>query len=244
MLNTQAYTRLSAALPKLTAEDVIDMGPVLVKIIPELKPTLGFDQHSPHHKYDLFTHIAHVVGNVPPDLTVRWAALLHDVGKIPTFARDETGRGHFKNHAAVGADMADTVLRRLGAPEEMREEAVTLIRLHMTRLEPEQLPELAANLGWDTVSRLLSLQEADMGSKGVPEETASFAAVWQALKEIQTENSCLSLKDLAVRGGDLMALGYRGQAIGECLRDILEAVLDERVPNEREALLAFARKRQ
>ena len=84
MLNTQAYTRLSAALPKLTAEDVIDMGPVLVKIIPELKPTLGFDQHSPHHKYDLFTHIAHVVGNVPPDLTVRWAALLHDVGKIPT----------------------------------------------------------------------------------------------------------------------------------------------------------------
>ena len=76
MLNTQAYTRLSAALPKLTAEDVIDMGPVLVKIIPELKPTLGFDQHSPHHKYDLFTHIAHVVGNVPPDLTVRWAALL------------------------------------------------------------------------------------------------------------------------------------------------------------------------
>ena len=84
MLNTQAYTRLSAALPKLTAEDVIDMGPVLVKIIPELKPTLGFDQHSPHHKYALFTHIAHVVGNVPPDLTVRWAALLHDVGKVPT----------------------------------------------------------------------------------------------------------------------------------------------------------------
>ena len=84
MLNTQAYTRLSAALPKLTAEDVIDMGPVLVKIIPELKPTLGFDQHSPHHKYDLFTHIAHVVGNVPPDLTVRWAALLGALGEADT----------------------------------------------------------------------------------------------------------------------------------------------------------------
>ena len=186
MLNTQAYTRLSAALPKLTAEDVIDMGPVLVKIIPELKPTLGFDQHSPHHKYDLFTHIAHVVGNVPPDLTVRWAALLHDVGKIPTFARDETGRGHFKNHAAVGADMADTVLRRLGAPEALREEAVILIRLHMTRLEPEQLPELAANLGWDTVSRLLSLQEADMGSKGVPgeEDQAQFRLLRKRLEEL------------------------------------------------------------
>lgn len=189
MLNTQAYTRLSAALPKLTAEDVIDMGPVLVKIIPELKPTLGFDQHSPHHKYDLFTHIAHVVGNVPPDLTVRWAALLHDVGKIPTFARDETGRGHFKNHAAVGADMADTVLRRLGAPEALREEAVTLIRLHMTRLEPEQLPELAANLGWDTVSRLLRLQEADMGSKGVPgeEDQAQFRLLRKRLEELRAK---------------------------------------------------------
>ena len=187
MLNTQAYTRLSAALPKLTAEDVIDMGPVLVKIIPELKPTLGFDQHSPHHKYDLFTHIAHVVGNVPPDLTVRWAALLHDVGKVPTFARDETGRGHFKNHAAVGADMADTVLHRLGAPEALREEAVTLIRLHMTRLEPEQLPALAANLGWDTVSRLLSLQEADMGSKGVPgeEDQAQFRLLRKRLQELR-----------------------------------------------------------
>ena len=41
-----------------------------------------------------------------------------------------------------------------------------------------------------------------------------------------------------------MALGYRGQAIGECLRNILEAVLDEKVPNDRETLLAFARKRQ
>ena len=190
MLNapSQAYTRLSAALPKLTAEAVIDMGPVLVKIIPELKPTLGFDQHSPHHKYDLFTHIAHVVGNVSPDLTVRWAALLHDVGKVPTFSRDETGRGHFKNHAAVGADMADGILRRLGAPEETREEAVTLIRLHMTKLAPEQLPETVANLGWDTVNRLLCLQEADMGSKGVPgeEDLAQFRQLRKSLEALRT----------------------------------------------------------
>ena len=121
-----------------------------------------------------------MVGNVPPDLTVRWAALLHDVGKIPTFARDETGRGHFKNHAAVGADMADTVLRRLG-------EVVTLIRLHMTRLEPEQLPELVEEMGWDTVNRLLSLQEADMGSKGVPgeEDQAQFRLLRKRLEELR-----------------------------------------------------------
>ena len=190
MLNeqTQAYIRLSAALPRLTAENVIDMGPVLVKVIPELKPTLGFDQHSPHHKYDLFTHIARVVGSVPGDLTLRWAALLHDVGKVPTFARDETGRGHFKNHAAVGADMADTILRRLGAPEELREETVTLIRLHMTKLAPEQLPEMVEKLGWDTVNRLICLQEADMGSKGVPgeEDRAQFRRLRKSLEALKT----------------------------------------------------------
>jgi len=146
----------------------------------------------------------------------------------------------------VGADMAEEILRRLKAPNALREQAVLLIRQHMTRLTPDKrlLRRYISRWSYETVEKLLYLQQADMGSKGVPEETASFAAVWQALKEIQTENSCLSLKDLAVRGGDLMALGYRGQAIGECLRDILEAVLDERVPNEREALLAFARKRQ
>ena len=56
---------------------------------------MGFDQHSPPQRYDLYTHIAQVVDRVPGDLPLRWAALLHDVGKIPTFTRDETGRGHF-----------------------------------------------------------------------------------------------------------------------------------------------------
>lgn len=170
MLNTQVYARLSAVLPKLTAEDMADMAPVLVKAIPELKPTLGFDQCSPHHRFDLYTHIAHVVGAVPADLTLRWAALLHDIGKVPTFSKDETGRGHFKNHAAVGADMADAILARLGAPEKLREEAVLLIRLHMTRFTGEDLAPAVKTYGYETVERLLCLQEADMGSKGVPGE--------------------------------------------------------------------------
>ena len=68
----------------------------------------------------------------------------------------------------------------------MREEVVTLIRLHMTRLEPEQLPELVEGMGWDTVNRLLSLQEADMGSKGVPgeEDQAQFRLLRKRLEEL------------------------------------------------------------
>ena len=242
----RVFSEFCGFLPKITSEELKRYAPIITQVIPELRETVDFDQHSPHHRFDLYTHITHVVEGVPGDVSLRWAALLHDVGKIPTFTRDKNGRGHFYGHAGVGADMAEEILRRLKAPNALREQAVLLIRQHMTRLTPDKrlLRRYISRWSYETVEKLLYLQQADMGSKGVPEETASFAAVWQALKEIQTENSCLSLKDLAVRGGDLIALGYRGQAIGDCLRDILEAVLDEKVPNEREALLAFARKRQ
>ena len=205
---------------------------------------IGFDQHSPHHAYDLFTHVAHVVEAVPGDLTLRWAALLHDVGKVPTFTRDATGRGHFYGHAQVGAEMADGILRRLKAPSALREQAVTLIGGHMTRLEPNRktLRRQLGRLGWDTMDKLLSLQEADMGSKGTgnPEELEQFAQVRGLLEEIKAENACLRVTDLAVNGRDLMAMGYTGKAIGDCLNALLERVLDETLPNERQALLQAA----
>ena len=61
---------------------------------------------------------------------------------------------------------------------------------------------------------------------------------------MEAENNCLTLRDLAVNGRDLMALGYRGPAIGEGLQDLLDAVLDEQVPNEKKALLEFLQQRR
>lgn len=179
---------LCKLLPLMTAEDLQRYAPVLAAAIPELKPLIGFDQRSPHHAYDLYTHVAYVVAGVPGDLVLRWAALLHDIGKVPTFTRDETGRGHFYGHAKVGADMADKVLRRLQAPEDLRKQAVQLIELHMTKLEPdkEALRQAVETLGRETVEKLLHLQEADMASKGVgiPPELAQFPLLRTLLEEI------------------------------------------------------------
>ena len=240
----RVFEELCKLLPLVTAEDLLHFAPILAAVIPELKPLIGFDQRSPHHAYDLFTHVAHVTAAVPADLTLRWAALLHDVGKIPTFTQDETGRGHFYGHAKTGAEMADAILRRLKAPAQLRQEVVLLIDRHMTKLPPEkkQLRRWLSRLGWDTVVQLLHLQEADMGSKGTgkPEEMAQFAQLRALLDAIQTENSCLSLKDLAVNGHDLMALGYQGREIGAILNSLLEQVLDETLPNEKNVLLNFA----
>ena len=224
-----------------TAEELVTYGPVLAAVIPELEPMLGFDQRSPHHAYDVFTHTAHVVVNVPADLTLRWAALLHDVGKVPTFTQDATGRGHFYGHAQVSAEMADTILLRLKSPTALRQQAVFLIEKHMTKLPPEKkvLRRWLGRLGEETIRNMLTLQEADMGSKGTGESKKSqfFSQLHSLLDEILAENACLSLKDLALNGNDLIALGIRGRDIGQTLNALLELVMDEQLPNEKEALL-------
>ena len=241
----RVFEELCKLLPLVSANDLIRFAPVLAAVIPELKPMIGFDQHSPHHVYDLFTHTAYVTAAVPGELPLRWAALLHDIGKVPTFTRDENGRGHFYGHASVGNEMADRVLHRLKAPTALREQVTALIGHHMTRLEANKkaLRRYLSRMGWETVEGLLCLQEADMGSKGTgkPGEMEQFVRIRQLLEEIRREDACLTVKDLAVDGHDLMALGYEGKTIGKVLNLLLEKVLDEALPNEKEALLDFAR---
>lgn len=241
----RVYDELCKLLPLVGAEDLIRFAPILAAVIPELGPMIGFDQRSPHHAYDLFTHTAHVVEEVPPELTLRWAALLHDVGKVPCFATDETGRGHFYGHAEVGAELADGILRRLKAPNALREDVVALICGHMARrLTKKSLRRLVSRMGFDMALSMLRLQEADMGSKGTgeAEEENVFPQLYGLLEEIRQEDTCLSVKDLAVDGNDLMALGLTGKAVGDALQSLLEQVLDEALPNEKEALLSYLRK--
>ena len=244
----RAFDELCKLLVVAKAGDITRFARILAAVIPELAPMIGFDQHSPHHAYDLITHTAHVVEGVPPTLPLRWAALLHDTGKVTTFTRDATGRGHFYGHAKESAAIAGGILLRLKAPTALREEVVTLIGRHMTRLQPERkwLRRQVSKFGFPMVEAMLSLQEADMGSKGTGEDDGSavFSAVRGLLAELKAEDACLSLKDLAVNGNDLMALGYRGKAIGTCLNALLEQVVDERLPNERKALLDWAAENQ
>ena len=235
------FDELCKLLPLITAADLLRYAPILAEVIPELQPCIGFDQHSHHHAYDIFTHTAHVVEGTPADLPLRWAGLLHDVGKPACFTLDEQGRGHFYGHAEKSAEMADAILRRLKAPTQLREQVVLLIGQHMTRIPPEPKPvrRWLSRLGPDTIEQLLLLQEADMGSKGTgkPAEMEQFAQLRALIDQTEAENACLSIKNLAVNGHDLMALGYTGPEIGRNLQYLLDQVLDEQVPNEKEALL-------
>ena len=239
----RVFEELCKLLPLVSARDLLRFGPVLAAVIPELEPMLAFDQHNPHHAYDLFTHTAFVVENVPKQLPLRWAALLHDTGKVPMFTLDENGCGHFYGHAKESAALADQILRRLKAPTDLREEVVQLISLHMTMLEPTRkvVRRWLSRLGRETMDSLLLLQKADTISKGtdVTAELPQFDHLQAVLDEIDLENACLSLKDLAVNGHDLMQLGITGKGIGVTLKQLLDLVLDEQLPNEKNALLYF-----
>ena len=235
----RVFDELCKLLPLVSAEDILRFAPVLAQVIPELAPMVGFDQRSPHHAYDIYTHTAHVVGNTTPELTLRWAALLHDTGKVATFSTDETGRGHFYGHAQESATLADSILRRLKAPTALRERVVFLIEKHMVLLQPQRntLRRQLSRWGEEPLRQLLSLQQADFCSKGVAEDGTDFAAILAMLEEIVAENACLTVKDLAINGHDLMALGCSGPEIGKTLEFLLSQVLDETLPNERQALL-------
>ena len=238
----RVFEELCKLLMSATAEDLLTFSPLLTQVTPELTPSVGFQQHSPHHRYDVFTHIAHVVEAVPKDLGLRWAALLHDIGKPACFTMDQDGRGHFTGHAKVSAELADGILLRLKAPSALRQQVTELIGLHMTKLELDKklLRRRLGKLGAERLQQLLHLQEADMGSKGtgIPEEMEQFPRIRSLLEEIAKEDACFSIKDLAVNGRDLQQLGLApGPDMGKTLNWLLTQVQDEVLPNERTALL-------
>lgn len=240
------FDELCKLLPLVTAQNLLDFGPILTRVLPELTPTVGFLQHSPHHAYDVFTHTAYVTEAVPGILPLRWAALLHDVGKVAAFSLDENGRGHFYGHAEISAKLAEEALLRLKAPTALRQQVVFLIAHHMLLLSPERKPlrRALSKYGEENLKLLLALQEGDFHSKGVMGESEDFSRIRDMLNQLLQEEGCLHIKDLAVNGHDLMALGYSGRQIGQTLERLLEWVLEERLPNERQALLRAVRKEE
>ena len=235
----RVFDELCKLLPLVTAADLLRYIPVLQQVIPELIPLVGFDQRTPHHAYDVFTHTAYVTEAIERALPLRWAALLHDVGKPAAFTLDETGRGHFKGHAKLSAELAAHILARLKAPTALKERVVWLIAHHMDHLIPDRkmLRRQLSRHGEEALLQLLALQQADFYSKGVRGEDPYFEQIKALLTDILAEEACLSLKDLAVNGHDLMTLGIQGPDVGKTLTFLLDAVLDERLPNEKSALL-------
>lgn len=212
--------------------------------IPELRPMFGFEQHNPHHDRDVWQHTAAVVEHIPPEPVLRWAALLHDVGKPPCFSLGPDGVGHFYGHAARSTELAGAILTRLRFDTAGRTRITQLIRYHDLPIAPEPKPirRLMNKLGVETVRQLFALHIADTcGQSAIcAGRVETYRQAERVLDALLAADACFSLKDLAVNGDDLLALGLRGRAVGAALQACLDAVMDEAVPNDRTALLAYA----
>lgn len=214
---------------------------VLGAVVPEILPMVGFDQRNAHHCYDVWTHTAVAVDHVPPELPLRLAMLFHDIGKPDTFSLGEDGQGHFYGHARRSVEQAEAILTRLRAPRQVRETVLLLVRYHDAVLEesPQRVRRWLHKLGPDRFFDLLAIQRGDAAGLAPADCTRleGFQRLEILAREVLSQAPCLTVRDLAVGGEDLLALGYRGPAIGRALRALLDQVLSETVSNEKNTLL-------
>jgi tRNA nucleotidyltransferase (CCA-adding enzyme) len=116
--------------------------------------------------------------------------------------------------------------------------------MDLHRPEKKSLRRRISKHGWDAELELLALQKADLIATGTDrtEDLENYAQIEALLEALQQEESCLTLKELAIKGADVIALGVEpGPQVGEILNTLLSQVLDETVPNEEAALLAAAK---
>lgn len=203
---------------------------IFVKILPELAPMVGFEQHNHHHRYDVWEHSVRALEGIRPEPELRLAMLLHDCGKPAVFFTDEAGVGHFYNHPKVGSELAKQALSRLRLDNRMYDEVLYLVRHHDEPLgvNLKSARRKLAVHGEERFRKLLAVKKADcIGQGTAPENLAGLLETERLLEQVLEQDACLKIKDLAVNGHDLMAWGLRGPEIGHCLAELLERVLDD-----------------
>lgn len=218
---------------------------ILGAVLPELLPMKGFEQHNHHHIYNVLEHTAAAVEAAPQDPILRLAALLHDIGKPSCFCLDENGVGHFYGHAKQSVEIAGPMLERLRLDSASQKQILELVRLHDRPIEETQpaVKRALNKLTPEGFFRLLALKRADnlAQSPAYRDRLQRCDRLEQIAQTILEQAQCFSLRDLAVNGSDLIALGIPpGPALGAVLDRLLDAVISDALPNSREVLLRAA----
>ena len=216
---------------------------VLSVIIPEIAPAVGFQQYGKKHAYDVWEHICHTVDTIPDDRILRLTMLLHDLGKVPTHKLNDKGDSTFKNHATVGGEMAREILTRLKSDKKTINRVSFLVGCHDFE-PPESKVELKKHLKAktpDDIRTLLIIKKSDRGalSESYRDISEGTALTLKWLKEIEGNNECCTISQLALNGNDLLEKGYRGEEIGNILEMLLDAVIEEKTDNTKTALLTY-----
>lgn len=222
---------------------------ILKYLLPEIEPCIGCDQHSPHHEFDVWTHICKAVGYSLPEPSIRFAMLFHDLGKPDCMSLDKNGRGHFKGHGERSRLLAEGIMRRLEFPKNLSDEISWLVFHHDVKIPPERkaLKALIRELGAQDLKDLLQCEIADSRARksdNEPPQTVSLRKSLADLNEIISTNECYEISQLAVTKRELLDRNLaRNDAEAEQLMNALfEIVLDKPSFNNRLMLIDIAEK--
>ncbi len=228
------------------ADVLIRFADVFCTLIPEIKPCIGFDQHSRYHVYDVWTHSAYAVEHCKPERDVRLALLFHDIAKPECFVMDDEGNGHFPGHENRGAEITSEVMRRLRYSNETVDSVSELVKYHyITPLDDKTVVKrILSIMGASGFFRLTELMKGDSRAK----QSSCFERVQilESMEEIAhsviAAKECTSISQLSVNGKDIAALGALGKEIGDILENLLSLVIEGKIDNTKNELLKQAGK--
>jgi tRNA nucleotidyltransferase (CCA-adding enzyme) len=227
---------------------LLELG-LLERLIPELIPTIGFDTRSSYHDKDVFEHTLVVLDNTEPNLTLRLAALLHDIDKPNCLTIDEDGEGHCYGHASSSSEIARTILGRLNFDRKTVKAVTALIKEHMNdfvNISDLSIKRLIRRVGLDNIDRLFELQLADIkGSELSGRDPDRTMKIRNKCFEVLSRREPLTVHDLDISGYDLLSLGYPpGKEIGEVMDYLLDQVVDNPALNQRDTLITLLKNRK
>ncbi|MDD3023000.1 MAG: polynucleotide adenylyltransferase [Syntrophomonadaceae bacterium] len=233
--------------PSLSIRRLLDLG-LLTHLIPELLPAIGFDTHSSFHDKDVFEHSMAVLDYTKPNLSLRLAALFHDIDKPNCLTLDDDGQGHCYGHASSSSQVAGNVLARLCFDQKTINSVVSLIKEHMNNyksISELSLKRLIRRVGPENLDNLFELQIADIkGSELSGRDSSWIMSVRNKCFEVLSRRDPLTTNDLAINGYDLMGLYPSGKEMGEALEYLLDRVVDDPSLNETEKLMAILKAKQ
>ena len=213
------------------------------EFIPEFDRCMETDQINPHHCYTVGEHILKGVSLVRKDRILRITMFLHDIAKPICHTVDEEGIDHFRGHAEVGCSLAKTSLQRLKYDNATIRKGTTLVKDHdmQIRLTEPAVRKAIVMTGADLFPLLLEVKQADFLAQSTfqrEEKQEKFDTLRAIYERVLERGDCLSLRELAVNGSDLIETGVKpGREVGNILARMFEEVLNVPEHNNKEYLL-------
>ena len=212
---------------------------------PEFDKAMETKQNNPHHIYTVGEHMLQSLNHVRNDKVLRLAMILHDIAKPMTLQTGDDGMDHFYGHPEKSEEMAKKILKRLRFDNDTLGKVCKLVKFHDRKLslKPEKLRKSIVEIGPELFPLLLEVKEADMlaqSSYKREEKQKELEDVRKVYRQILDDKDCLSLKELAVTGRDLIDAGMKpGKELGAILQKLFEYVLDNPEKNTKEDLLFY-----